>query len=231
MADAYGMNEEYDLNYGGMNDIDEEEEQPPGAADELIVPIAPVVFVENIYRNPLPLPNRAPLPVPARAPFLATPALDSDYVPLGPPRARVIVPSVGYPPLLPPISRQVDVFFPPNFRSADKLKLFSLSDYIGFVSPADEELGITESDMTRKRIIDWTTKFCAVHYECDHFAGNTRGGTLNDYVSNSSYNPVYVLGQHLPAEDIGTLHFDSFVVDAIFLSMVNRKKTQYRSYA
>ena len=198
--------------------------EPPVQRPAPVIPIARVVRGRNY------LPARAiPVLAPSLAPSLA-PALDGDYVPLGPPRARVIVPSVGYPPLLPPISRQVDVFFPQNFRSADKLKLFSLSDYIGFVSPADEELGITESDMTRKRIIDWTTKFCAVHYECDHFAGNTRGGTLNDYVSNSFYNPVYVLGQYLPAEDIGTLHFDSFVVEANFLSMVNRKKTQYCGY-
>ena len=38
MADAYGMNEEMDLNYGGMDEIDAQNELPPGVAVEPPLP-------------------------------------------------------------------------------------------------------------------------------------------------------------------------------------------------
>ena len=41
---------------------------------------------------------------------------------------------------------------------------------------------------------------------------------------------MYIIGQNLPKESIGSLHFQAFVVNEAFLTRLHRKKQLYRGY-
>ena len=109
------------------------------------------------------------------------------------------VPAVPLGPVMGP-PRPVDVFWPSNFKRGDRIKLFTATNFLGYVSADDETYGTLETDMTSKRIADWTNRFTTIHLDFDHMENNIRGGTLNDYVVDLNYDPVFTLGENLPDE-------------------------------